>query len=268
MKRILALALALCQAAVLLAVCAGGSGSSPATNGKLLKVGVRKNLACFSSYSEEADDYYGFEDDLAEAVAREMGYSGAELVGLNPEDRESALESGEVDCLIAAFSYTEERAEKFDLTAPYYRDAGRILIECSTLFEDLRDLKGAAVAVREGTTARENLSARLQEEGLIRSDAELERFLKIVEFASYEEMEAALETGEVDALCADGCVTLPWMNEERTYLGEAYSEENYVIASAKGSALGAKLSSALSAVEEKGTLTELAVKWGVSNEEE
>ena len=262
MKRILSAIAAALLTAALLAGCAGGS-----SGGKKLTVGVRKNLANFSSYSEEADTYYGFEADLAEALAKEMGYSGVKFVGLDPEERESALENGQVDCLIAAFSYTESRAEKFDLSTPYYHDAGRVMVEKSTLFSDYADLKNSTVAVRSGTTARDNLAAKLQADGLIRSAADLEGFLNIAEYTSYEEMNAALEYGDADALCADGCITLPWLDEERAYFEEAYSQEDYVIATAKGSRLTAKAETALTALSENGTLTKLETKWGVTNEE-
>ena len=248
--------------AAMLAGCSGSAGGS----GRMLKVGVRTNLPNFSAYNEQADTYYGFEADLAAELAERLGYDGVTYVGLSPEERESALASGQVDCLIAAFSYTEDRAAEFDLSEPYYYDAGRVMVENSTLFADYADLRGTTVAVREGTTARENLAAKLVSEGLIASAAQADSFLTIVEYASYDEMNAALEYGDVDALCADGCITLPWLDSERSYFEQPCSEEDYVIASAKGSTLSEKISAALADLTEDGTLAQLGGKWGVTNE--
>ena len=265
MKRQLARAFAIAAGAALLTGCgssagAGGSG--------LLKVGVRKNLSNFSSYNEEADTYYGFEDDLARELALRLGYSGVEYVGLDPDEREEALETGSVSVLIAAFSYTDERAEKFDLSDPYYVDAGRVMVEKSSLIEDYRDLAGTKVAVRSGTTAEANLAAKLCEEGLIADKEDLADFLEIVSFDSYEDMDTALEWGDVDAVCADGCITLSWMDDERAYFDEAYSEEDYVLATKKGSELTDKLSEALAAALDDGTIESLEIKWGINDEKE
>ena len=268
MKKGLLFVLTMCMAAGMLSGC--GHSSENAENasgesGNLLVVGVRTNLANFSSYNEEADTYYGFEDDLARSLAKMLGYDGVEFVGLLPEEREDALESGEVQCLIAAYSETEERTEKFDLSDPYYYDQGRVMVERSTLFEDYADLQGATVAVRTGTTAQENLEQKLAGLGLISqaTDESLSGFLKIETMDTYEEMNSALDYGTVDALCADGCITLPWLDEERRYFEDAYSDEDYVVATAKGSDLSAEVNEALQTLMNDGTVDELLLKWGV-----
>ena len=255
----------LLAAAVLLTGCS--QEADTAGSGRLLSVGVRKNLANFSTYNEEADTYYGFEDALAEALADRLGYDGVSYTGLDPEDRETVLKSGQIDCLIAAFSYTDERAAAFNLSDPYYYDSGRVMVERSTLFTDYGDLEGSRVAVRAGTDAKEQLADALTEESLISDAAEIDSFLEIVEYDRYEEMDQALEYGDVDALCADGCITLPWLDEERAYFAEPYSEEKYVIATAQGSTLTAQINEALAELTADGTLAELENMWGIANEE-
>ena len=268
MRKISVLLAAALAAAMLFAGCSQASSNSAAAGGDLLKVGVRKNLSNFSVYNEDADTCYGFEADLALELSTVLGYGGVQYVSLDPEEREDAVSGGEVDCLIAAFSYTADRAEKFDLSQPYYYDSGRVMIEKSTLFSDYADLAGSKVAVRSGTDAAENITAKLIEEGLIASADEVSSFLEIVEYDSYEAMNTALEYGDVDALCADGCITLPWMNSERAYFASPYSEEEYVIATIKGSPLTDKIASALSELSDNGTIADLEVKWGINNEEE
>ena len=263
MKKLILSAAALLLAAVMLLGCTAFA----AGGGKTLRVGVRKNLANFSVYNEQADTYYGFEADLAAALADAMGYDGVEFVGVEPEEREVVLENGQADCLIAAYSYTDERAEQFDLSEPYYHDTGRVMIEKSTLFETYADLRGCTVAVREGTTAAANIAAKLAAEGLIASAGDIGSFLTVVTYDSYEAMNAALEYGDVDALCADGCITLPWLDSERTYLDEAYSEEDYVIAAVKGDAMTGKIAAALAVITDNGTLAQLEAKWGISDAE-
>ena len=266
MKRIFTSIIAILAAGTMLAACSD-TATGNASGGNYLTVGVRKNLANFSTYNEEADTYFGFEDSLAAKLAEKMGYDGVKFTGLDPEDREEALQSGQVDCLIAAFSYTEERASNWTLSQPYYYDEGRVMIEKSTLFTDYADLKGAKVAVRNGTDAADHLAEKLLSDGLITQVSDLESFLTVVPYDSYEEMNLALEYGDVDALCADGCITLSWLDSERTYFAQAYSEEDYVIASAKDSPLGTQIDEALTSLSEDGTLAQLEEMWGIANEE-
>ena len=268
-KRTIAAAAVLLAAGIVAAGCSADSKGTE-SSGNYLRVGVRTNLDNFSAYSEEADTYYGFEADLARQLALTVGYDGVEYVGLAPEERDSALEKGEVDCLIAAYSRTEERAEKFSLSQTYYEDAGRVMVERSTLFSDYGDLKGALVAVRTGTTAEENLIRKLQEEGLISGDSpeDAAAFLTIREMDTYDEMNEALEYGQVDAICADGCITLPWLDDSRVYFEEPYSTEDYVIATAKGSEITEEVDAALTCNLENGTVSQLMEKWGVGQDEE
>ena len=255
-KLILPLVAALLLSSFLLSGC--GNGSS-------LTVGVRTNLDNFSTYNESADMYYGFEADFAAALAKEMGYSGVRYVGLLADDRESALENEDVDCIVAAYSYTDERAEKYDLSTPYYNDEGRVMVEKSSLFTDYADLEGATVAVRVNTTARAHLTEKLAELGLIadESDKALSSFLTIAEYETYDEMNAALESGEVDAVCADGALSMSWLGDGRIWFDQAYSAEDYVVATAQGSKLSAKIDSAVVKLVENGTVASLMEKWGV-----
>ncbi|MDO4961092.1 MAG: transporter substrate-binding domain-containing protein [Eubacteriales bacterium] len=254
---------------IIMTACGASKAAGAAKGtGKYLKVGVRENLNKFSVYNEDADTFYGFEADVARQLALELGFDGVSYVGVVADDREAALADGSADCIIAAYSWTADRAEKYELSEPYFYDSGRVMIEKSTLFTDYKDLEGCRVAVHSGTSAAGALAKKLKNDGLINadSDAELKKFLNIVEYSSYDEMNAALETGEVDALCADGCISLPWMNDERTYFKEAYSEENYCIAANKGSALISDVNAAIGTLKENGTIDRLIAKWDLGEQ--
>ena len=249
-----------------LCLTACGSTKTPTEeSGNYLRVGVRTNLSNFSTYNEEADTYYGFEDDVAKEVALSLGYDGVSYIGLSAEDRDSALKNGTVDCLIAAYSRTDERAETFDLSEPYYYDKGKVMVEKSSLFYDYSDLQGQVVAVRNNTDAAENVIKKLNDLGLIREATAnaASLFMTIIEMDSYDDMIDALEEGKVDAVCADGCITLSHLDDCRRYFEEAYSTEEYVIATQKGSELSEKVDACVKAMNEDGALTGLLEKWGV-----
>ena len=263
MKKVLSIVLVALMGFTLLSGC-GNSGEAK-TSGNYLKVGVRKDLPNFSVYDEDADTYYGFEDDLAKYIAINMGYDGVEYVGLTAETRESSLNNGEVDVVVAAFSKTDEREENFDLSSPYYEDKGLVMIEKSTLFDSYANLKGMDVAFRKGATSEENLAEKLKADGLINeaSVSALKNYLNVIEMDSYGDMETALENGDVDAVCADGCITISWLNDDRMYFDEPYSEEDYVAATKKGSELSDKVNSAIESLSDDGTIDALKEKWGV-----
>ncbi|MDO4182149.1 MAG: transporter substrate-binding domain-containing protein [Coriobacteriia bacterium] len=241
------------------------AGSSSAPGGNTLKVAVREGLTKFSTYNESANTFYGFEDDLAKELAAQLGYADVEFVGVVANEREKALDDGKADCLIAAFSETPDRASKYDLSEPYYYDNGRVMVATSTLFESFADLQGCRVGTLRGTDVSEVLASTLARKGLIPSTSatSLAQFLTLVTFESYADMYQAVQNGRVDALCADGCITLPWIGSEMKYLDEPYSEENYVVATPKGSALSEKVNQAVQTLKENGTVQRLMEKWDI-----
>ena len=60
--------------------------------------------------------YYGLEIDIAEELARRLGYADVEFVSVLPETRKEMLLDGQVDCLVACYSVAASRAENFDLS--------------------------------------------------------------------------------------------------------------------------------------------------------
>src|SRR5699024_273682 len=63
-----------------------------------------------------------------------------------------ALESNQVDGVIAGMSITEERQEAFDFSDPYYSSGSQFAVLEDSDVDSLEDLKGESVAVKTGTT--------------------------------------------------------------------------------------------------------------------
>ena len=242
------------------------SASAQDEAGEKLVVGVRKNLYRMSYYYEDSDQFYGFEDDLALELAQRLGYEGVEYVGLDIEDRDRVLDEGSVDCIIAAYSRTEERESKYHLTAPYYEDYGRILIQKSTLFTSWRDLKGKKVGYCKGTDAMDAFAKKLVEDGYIDDVKDVKTYCKVYELKSYDRLMHDIEVGTIDAACLDGCIALGFMDEDMMYLTkEYYSRESYCIASPQNSSLSDAIDQALTEMLEDGTVDALAYKWDLDD---
>lgn len=218
----------------------------------VLKVGVRETVVGFGYKNTIAGTYAGMEIDLARKLAEELNYSDVEFVSVTPQTREQALENGEVDCVIATFSITEERKEKVSFSEPYFVDGTRVLAEKSTLFEKPEDLEGAIVAVAQGSTAADALKEELK--GTVKT-------ISFQEYENYPAMATALESGKADAMCGDGCILNGYLNDERRMLDMSFAPQEYGVASIKDSELSEKISLLISEWNEDGTIAQLIEKW-------
>lgn len=238
--------------AALLILCAlllGGCGGS-ATGKGTLRVCVRAEINNFGYLNPETGRYSGLEIDLADAIARELGYAGTELVTAQPEQREELLLSGEVDCVVACFTISDERREHFDFSAPYYSDGVRIMVERSARVQEPRQLEGGTVGVLSGSNAAQLFEQALP--GL---------FVHFEEMDHYSELSAALERGDVDALCMDGCIAQAYMDEDRLLLDEVISAQDYGVATVKGSPLSSGIAGAVNSLLASGEVARIIDKW-------
>jgi putative glutamine transport system substrate-binding protein len=242
----------LCLFSMFLTACGSSSGNR-------LKVGVRSKIPDFSYYYPESGQYYGMEIDLAKQLAADMGYDGVDFVSVSAEDREQKLADGDADCLIACYTITDERKQKFDLTPAYYTDHGVVLTEKSSRITDLKGLVGGTVGVVSGTSSGNELTAKMTADGLI--TAADPKGTKIVDYPSYDALAMALESGEADAACMDGCIAFTYETEDVQRLNETISDVDYGIATPKGSPLSAKIAGALEKRLEDGTMDALIDKW-------
>ena len=114
MKKIIALVLAL----TMLLALAGCSGNDK----NVLKVALSPDFAPmeFVDTSKKGQDsYVGFDVSLAKFVAEEMGME-LEILPMGFNACQVAVETGSVDMAISGFSWTETRAENYNLSDYYY----------------------------------------------------------------------------------------------------------------------------------------------------
>ena len=244
-------------ALVLLAILAagaltGGGQRAQAADGPLV-VGVRDDIVNFSFLNENTGKYYGLEIDLAKELARRLGREDVQFLTVTPATREQLLQDGQVDCLIACYSITEERQEMFDFSAPYYDDGTVIMVQTSSCFERWMDLGGMTVGVLAGSNTGELVTETMEtysRKGVV-----------LQELDSYQALSDALERGDVDAVCMDGCIAQAYMNEARVYLPGSLATQYYGVATPKGSALSAQVAEAMDGMLSDGTVDEYIKKW-------
>lgn len=246
----------------LLVGCAGSDSSASKGSGTL-KVGVRNDIMNFGYYNEDTGKYYGMEIDLAYLLADKLGYADVEFTPVTPDNRKETLLNGDVDCLIAAYSIAETRLENFDFTEAYYKDSSRIMVEKSSMIESMDDLLGKNIGVLDGADTAPTFAIKMNELGLI-PDMEEKTLLDsytYVRMDSYKELSDALETGTVDVACMDGCIAQGYMNDDRMFLDETLNQENYGVATQKGSELSEPMAEAVQSLLDDGTIEALVDKW-------
>ena len=240
------------------------SQAQAASEANLLRVGVCKDLSRLSYYYENSDQYYGFEDDLAEKIAFSLDYDDVAFVGVDMDDRLEALDEGRIDCLIACVTWTEAREAVYDLSTPYLVDYGRIFIQKSTLFDDWEDLRGMKIGYRSHTVAKESFEAKLKEEGYIDSKQTIDDFCTMVEMANYDSLCEGVETGSLDAAAMDGCIALEYMDEDTVFLTEKYySTDKFCVVTRKGDERSEEIDQAINSMFELGIIDKFKSKWGI-----
>ncbi|WP_368645591.1 amino acid ABC transporter substrate-binding protein/permease [Alkalibacterium putridalgicola] len=114
-------------------------------------------------YQNDDNEYIGIDIDLLAAIAEDQGFT-YELRPMNFSAGLQALETNQVDGMIAAMSITPEREESFDFSEPYI-DAGPVLAvhEDNDEITSYEDLDGKTLAVKVGTTGAQFADELTQE---------------------------------------------------------------------------------------------------------
>ena len=101
-------------------------------------------------FENESGDMVGIDLDLLAAIAEDQGFE-YELQVLGFSAAVTALEAGQCDAVIAGMSITDERAEKYDFSEPYYDSGVGMGVLTSSSIASYDDLAGQTVAAKVGT---------------------------------------------------------------------------------------------------------------------
>lgn len=157
--------------------------------------------------SGSPDYAYGYDVMMAKHIAEELGYE-LEIVKLDWDSLVPAVQSGNVDCVIAGQSITSERLEMVDFSEPYYYASIVGLVKSDGKYADaagLSDLTGATCTSQLGTIWYDVCLPQIQ-------DAEIQPAQE-----SAPAMLVALESGRTDLIVTDmptamaACVAYPDM---------------------------------------------------------
>lgn len=255
------------------AMCIGVAGCQNSSNETIengvLRVGVRDFVPGFGYKNPDSGVYSGLEIDIAKEIAKETGKS-LELISVDNAQRTRMLDDGSVDCIIATFSETDERKEKYDFSVSYYTDYVRILTEKSSKIDKLSDLRGLNVGVVQNSTAAKALVEKMVDSGFIpetnMAEFDAETFNGGISFELYDDYEAlayGLEIGQVDAAVGDGSLLIGFKDDDREFLSDKFAEQHYGVCMVKGSPLKSEIDDLVNRMLSDGTIEEYIVNHGL-----
>ena len=131
------------------ALLGGASAAAAADDSETYVIGTDTTFAPFEFTSPEGD-LVGIDMDLLRAIAEDQGFE-VEIRQLGFDAALQALQSNQVDAVMAGMSITDERQQIFDFSDPYFTSGIQLGVLDASDIESLDDLDGETVAVKTGT---------------------------------------------------------------------------------------------------------------------
>ncbi|WP_399540746.1 amino acid ABC transporter substrate-binding protein/permease [uncultured Microbacterium sp.] len=131
------------------ALLGGASAAAAADESETYVIGTDTTFAPFEFTSPEGD-LVGIDMDLLRAIAADQGFE-VEIRQLGFDAALQALQSNQVDAVMAGMSITDERQQIFDFSDPYFTSGIQLGVLDESDIESLEDLDGKTVAVKTGT---------------------------------------------------------------------------------------------------------------------
>ncbi|MEW8978582.1 MAG: transporter substrate-binding domain-containing protein [Symbiobacterium sp.] len=258
MKRTWGILLALTLALSVLAGC--GRQSSHIEQIKkagVLKVGVKEDVPKFGYLNPQTNQYEGMEIDLARRIAKEIlgDENKVQFQGVNAKTRGPALDNGEVDLVIATFTINEERKKSWNFSEPYFTDYIGFLVRADSGITSWKDLDGKNIGVAQSATTKQALTAQAEQDGIKPN---------FLEFATYPEIKAALDSGRVDAFSVDQSILWGYKDDKNVMLPDKFAPQEYGVATKKSSTdLAELVDKLIKDMKASGELDQLYEKWGL-----
>jgi PAS domain S-box-containing protein len=218
---------------------------------KTIRVGGDARFAPYD-YIDENGTYKGFNVDIMNAIAIEMGFN-VEFVPMSWEECLKALKEKRVDVLEGT-SKTEDKMKVFDFTETTSNSYQVIWVRKDTTYvTGLNDLKYRKVAVQAGDV-NEELLKTAHHMRLVRTESQEEGLKKLID-------------GEVDALLGSKLINTYFLqkndlSDRVKIVGETLHTTEYGMATLKGNdEVLNLLNNGLEKIKENGTYDKIHNKW-------
>lgn len=237
-----ALAAAVGLALTTTACSSGGSGSGSEDT---ITVGVKYDQPGMGL--NENGEITGFDADMAREIAKRMGKE-VKFVESVSSQRETLLQNGTVDMILATYTINEKRDQVIDWAGPYL-NAGQDILVTSENPKNIKgpgDLNGKVLCAVEGSNSTERLRDQYAQ------DAQL------YPAQTYSECIELLSSGNVDAVSTDDVILAGFAAQDQykgkfQLVGKPFSEEPYGVGIPQGSDKCETINTAISDIISDGT---------------
>jgi len=222
-------------AAALVATACGSGGSSDTVIGKAatghLTIAIAEDQPG-SSLKGLNGDYTGFDIDVAQFVAKELGVdpSGITWRSTVSADRETVLENGSADMVVETYSITDKRKKVISFAGPYFVAGQDLLVRLSdNSITGPESLNGKRLCSVLGTTSAQEVKDKFANQ------------TRLVEYAHFSECITALLANIVDAVTTDDVILAGYAAQNPELLrvvGKPFTKDSYGIGLRKGDTAG------------------------------
>jgi polar amino acid transport system substrate-binding protein len=190
-----------------------------AERGRLI-AGVDQDTYLFGFRNPATGKLEGFDIDIAREIARAI-FGDPDRIQfrvLNPNQRESVLQNGEVDVVVRTYSITCEREELVDFSTVYFNAHQKVLTVKGSGIDSFQALSGKRVCAVSGTTSLAKLY-------------ELNPPPKVFGATTWTDCLLMLQQGQVDAISTDDAVLkgLAHQDPNVEVVGDSVAVEPYGI---------------------------------------
>jgi glutamate transport system substrate-binding protein len=217
----------------------GGDDNGSSGGGKKITIGIKFDQPGLGQKTPQG--YAGFDVDVATYVAKKLGYEEDQIEWRESKsaDRETMLQRGDVDFIVATYSITPQRQEKVDFAGPYLLAHQDVLIRADEdSIKSPEDLNNKKLCSVTGSTSAQNVKEKLAPKAQLQN------------YTTYSACLGGLQNGAIDALTTDDSILAGYAAQSQfkgkfKLGGFKMTNENYGIGVKKGSDLKDKINKAL-----------------------
>ncbi|UTC82989.1 substrate-binding periplasmic protein [Treponema denticola] len=222
-------------------------------------IGIKDDHPPFSFLNLFTTKMEGYDIEVAQELCNRMKIKPIFKV-IKWSERDKLLNSGEIDCIWSAFSYSKRRDKAYSLTSPYIKSAIVLIVKDKSPYYSIKDIREKKMGITSSSFIHESLKKAESTHGI---------FTNTVIFQSAQEAINALEKGEVECVVYD-LLSINSLIQTRKgsyrVLDEAIAYEEYVIAFRKKDlALKNAVESTLEEMAKTDFLEKTSKKWFGAN---
>jgi len=203
-----------------------GSTMARIADAGTIVVGTKFDQPLFGLKDPRTGEVEGFDVEIAKLIVERIGPDvEIEFVETPSAIRETAIEDGTVDMVVATYTINDTRKEKIDYAGPYYIAGQDIMVAADDdSISGVDDLNGKRVCSVEGSTSVANVREQAPD-------------AVVTEYDVYSKCADDLRNGRVDAVSTDNVILVGLIDEAGDafkLVGNTFTEEPYGIGLEKG----------------------------------